>query len=385
MDRNTPVPARGDSRDDIIRTSHNTLNALKSTRTRAVENDYCENLERPISAPLTCEVMTSTNHIMPRRFTNGSRMESWAQQPSVLHNPTKPPPIARELKPGFARRVETPPSLLPREARLHETQPLMTSRTLPEVGTPHFETFKLSRYSLISSHNAQQRHIDPRSNFSKSVENTGLRDTGRGLLSVTPPVLVQPRSLKTDDKVKKELMVEIDRNSAAKWRCEKLDKPLTSSKSNQTHRRLSADSDHALMEGFDGRLKPGEHSYPCPRCGKCMCPRCKGEKRDSSRQPLLCRGRCLCNADSVIDAVTCFCCVRACFYHCSNPETDEVCTVKPCSCQKSNRCSRWISIVALTPILPCLLCYPLARGCVRMCHACNEYLRPGCRCKESNR
>jgi len=379
MIRNTSASVRGDSHDEIIRVSHNALTALKSTRTRAVENEYCEKLERPTSAPSTSDhVIVPANHVMPRRFTSGSRIETKGQ--SLLHNPSKPPPVARDLKPGFARRIVTPTRFLSRDLNVQETHPLVTSRTQLENNTQVLVS-NLSHNSSLSSQTSQQCYMKP-SSVTLCLERTNHLENERRL--VTPPIRVQPSARENYEK--KNLLVEDVEKSTSRSRCKKLEKTsTTSSKSNRTHRRLSADSDHALIEVSDGKSKPGEHAYHCPRCGKCTCPDCKGEKRDTSREPLLCEGRCLCNTDSIIDVVTCFCCVRACFYHCSNREKDEICTVKPCSCQESNRCARWSSIVALTPILPCLICYPVARGCVRLCNACDECLKPGCRCKESNR
>ena len=380
MPRTMTAPAREDSRQELIRSSTDRLFALKPTRERAIENDYCESLHRSVSDPFAYAHATKqadqvTVSAMPRRSTGGSRTETGGR-PYLCHNPTKPPPIARELKPGYARRVVAPPPLLPRVS-LTATQTMSGSAVGATIGA-------FSSTHTISTSSPRTLPQNPSRCTSVALvtkNNTEFESETNGR---RVPVREQPRSI-VHSKCSKQFLVELDANSTAKSRCGKSKKLTAAGRPDcKSSRRVSVDSDHVLIEVSDGKAKPGEHAYPCPRCGKCMCPYCKGEKRNKSRK-LLCNGRFLCNTDSVVDALTCFCCVRACFYHCSNRDNDELCTVKPCSCQESNRCVRWASIVALTPLLPCLLCYPVARGCVRMCNACNEYLKPGCKCKESNR
>ena len=359
-----------DSRNDFVAAHPENLSALKLNRSRAVDNDYLDKIDRPASAPFN-HVTRLTNHreVLPRTC---NRLESRCHSTGS----TLPPPIARNLKPGGARRVVNTPSRPPKPCNL--TQPLPVHIINPSVN--HTE----NQFPIIT---LQQTNIA--SLLASSLPSSPSSIEGRERLRHqdlnSNPVRVQPRSLATDDdkSCKRSLLVELDRETTTKARCKESEK--TDTRSNRKSRRPSSDSDHALIEIVDGKTKPGEHDYPCPRCGKCMCPYCKGEKRGTPEQRLLCGNRCLCNCDSIIDVVTCFCCVRTCFYHCSNRENDEICSVKPCSCQEQDRCARWTAVVALTPLLPCLLCYPVARGCVKVCRTCNECLKPGCRCKESNR
>lgn len=122
------------------------------------------------------------------------------------------------------------------------------------------------------------------------------------------------------------------------------------------------------------------HSQLCRRCLHCRCKEC----RTPMALPYcwLCGGRCLCSAESVVDYATCACCLKALFYHCSSDDED-VCADKPFSCHQSHCCVRWSVAGALALVLPCLLCYLPARGCLALCQACHDCAhRPGCRCRD---
>ncbi|XP_036416291.1 protein sprouty homolog 2 [Colossoma macropomum] len=125
-----------------------------------------------------------------------------------------------------------------------------------------------------------------------------------------------------------------------------------------------------------------QHSQRCEHCHRCICEDCR------SPRPLpscwVCGRRCLCSAESTVDYFTCVCCLKALFYHCSTDDED-VCADKPFSCHQSHCCVRWSAAGALALILPCLLCYLPARGCLALCQACHDRAhRPGCRCKDTH-
>ncbi|XP_016326070.1 protein sprouty homolog 2 [Sinocyclocheilus anshuiensis] len=128
-----------------------------------------------------------------------------------------------------------------------------------------------------------------------------------------------------------------------------------------------------------GQAADGKHSNRCEDCGRCKCEGCTCPRTLPSCW--MCGRRCLCSATTTMDYVTCVCCVKGLFYHCSSDDED-VCADKPFSCSQSHCCMRWSAISVLAIFLPCLLCYLPAKGCVALCQACYDCTsRPGCRCK----
>lgn len=116
----------------------------------------------------------------------------------------------------------------------------------------------------------------------------------------------------------------------------------------------------------------------CEDCGRCRCPECSRARA----LPFcwICGRRCICSAQSVVEYVTCVCCVKGLFYHCSSDDED-TCADKPCSCRQPGCCVRWTAISLLSLLFPCLLCYLPAKGCVAVCQSCYDRVsRPGCRC-----
>ncbi|KAG5262155.1 hypothetical protein AALO_G00292840 [Alosa alosa] len=125
-----------------------------------------------------------------------------------------------------------------------------------------------------------------------------------------------------------------------------------------------------------------QHAHHCQDCGRCVCKECVLPRHLPTYW--LCGQRCLCSAESAVEYGTCVCCVKGLFYHCSSDDED-TCTDKPFSCSQAHRCARWSALGALTLLLPCLLCYLPARGCLALCQACyDRATRPGCRCKSAN-
>ncbi|XP_054654214.1 protein sprouty homolog 2 isoform X2 [Dunckerocampus dactyliophorus] len=134
------------------------------------------------------------------------------------------------------------------------------------------------------------------------------------------------------------------------------------------------------MPGSGGCKKGSVHSE-CEHCGLCRCLECRHPRVLPSCW--LCGRRCLCSAQHAMEYCTCVCCVKGLFYHCSSDDED-TCTDKPFSCTQSHCCIRWATVSLIAVILPCLLCYLPARGCVTMCQTCyDRATRPGCRCKKA--
>ncbi|XP_048522079.1 protein sprouty homolog 2 [Dendroctonus ponderosae] len=122
-------------------------------------------------------------------------------------------------------------------------------------------------------------------------------------------------------------------------------------------------------------------SIMCTTCGRCKCATCRAPK------PLpecwSCHGGCLLSADSMVDYVSCLCCVKGLFYHCSEADdVDSSCADDPCGCGPDRRVERWSCLAALVCALPCLVLYWPLRGAKRAVELCYErHSRSGCRCR----
>ncbi|XP_031232525.1 protein sprouty homolog 1 isoform X1 [Mastomys coucha] len=140
-----------------------------------------------------------------------------------------------------------------------------------------------------------------------------------------------------------------------------------------------------LVEDLKASLKedPTQHKFICEQCGKCKCGECTAPRALPSC--LACDRQCLCSAESMVEYGTCMCLVKGIFYHCSNDDDGGSYSDNPCSCSQSHCCSRYLCMGALSLCLPCLLCYPPAKGCLKLCRGCYDWThRPGCRCRNSN-
>ncbi|KAK6493903.1 protein sprouty-like protein 1 [Huso huso] len=132
-----------------------------------------------------------------------------------------------------------------------------------------------------------------------------------------------------------------------------------------------------------GNEENTKHQFICEQCGKCKCGECTAPRTLPSC--LACNSQCLCSAESMVEYGTCMCLVKGIFYHCSNDDEGDSCADNPCSLSQSHCCSRFMCMGLMSMVLPCLLCYPPAKGCVKMCQGCYDRVnRPGCRCKNSN-
>ncbi|XP_053155939.1 protein sprouty homolog 4 [Hemicordylus capensis] len=126
-----------------------------------------------------------------------------------------------------------------------------------------------------------------------------------------------------------------------------------------------------------------KHFLLCEACGKCKCKECALPRTLPSCW--VCNQECLCSAQNLVNYSTCMCLVKGIFYHCTNEDDEGSCADHPCSCSHSNCCARWSFMSALSLVLPCLLCYLPATGCVKLAQRCYDQIsRPGCRCKNTN-
>ncbi|KAJ6667968.1 hypothetical protein lerEdw1_016289 [Lerista edwardsae] len=132
-----------------------------------------------------------------------------------------------------------------------------------------------------------------------------------------------------------------------------------------------------------GRPELDKHFLLCEACGKCKCKECALPRTLPSCW--VCNQECLCSAQNLVNYSTCMCLVKGVFYHCTNEDDEGSCADHPCSCSHSNCCARWSFMSALSLVLPCLLCYLPATGCVKLSQRCYDQVsRPGCRCKNTN-
>ena len=112
-----------------------------------------------------------------------------------------------------------------------------------------------------------------------------------------------------------------------------------------------------------------QQSIICSKCGRCRCLACCTPRAPPSTW--LCAGKCLCSPASLVDCLSCACCVKACLYHCGGDETSRW---------------RWWACLALGALpLPCLLCYvPLTALRRLMETGYQRCTSQGCRCPSTD-
>lgn len=132
-------------------------------------------------------------------------------------------------------------------------------------------------------------------------------------------------------------------------------------------------------------------SIICKRCGRCRCAACARPRQLPSRW--ICGNHCLLSSESMVDAVSCMCCVKACLYHVSghvydDSHTDDyyedgvVCdcdsscsslalgrgicgshSLWSCSPKSPDRCFRWTVLSSAMICLPCMWFYVPLKTC----------------------
>ena len=147
----------------------------------------------------------------------------------------------------------------------------------------------------------------------------------------------------------------------------------------------------------------------CQNCGKCKCEACCRPRK--LPQKWLCQGTFLCSKNTVVDTLSCMCCVKGLIYHCTKDmEDDELCEAsisvsdseisggggaisssdpediadQPCSCQGPHVKAKWAVMTMLLPVLPCLLTYPLLGACAQCTeHVYAQVTASGCQCQKA--
>lgn len=127
-----------------------------------------------------------------------------------------------------------------------------------------------------------------------------------------------------------------------------------------------------------------EESIFCQRCGKCKCEACVRPRKLPEKW--LCGGTLLCSKKTVVDGLSCMCCVRGLFYHCTkDSQRGEIDPNKePCSCTGNQAAARWGIMLPLLPLIPCLIAYPLWGACAKMTESVYaKCTASGCQCQNS--
>jgi len=131
-------------------------------------------------------------------------------------------------------------------------------------------------------------------------------------------------------------------------------------------------------------------SIICRECGKCRCEACRAPRK--LPEYWLCGNACVCSSETVVDTISCMCCVKTMFYHCGKDCYLDESTVedstnafdRPCSCSGEHACARWSFMGVLGMILPCLWCYLPLKGCAKVTQSIYQRCTAtGCRCVDS--
>ena len=130
-------------------------------------------------------------------------------------------------------------------------------------------------------------------------------------------------------------------------------------------------------------------SIICRECGKCRCEACRAPRK--LPEYWLCGNACVCSSETVVDTISCMCCVKTMFYHCGKDCYLDESTVedstnafdRPCSCTGEHACARWSFMGVLGMVLPCLWCYLPLKGCAKLTQSVyQKCTATGCRCTD---
>ena len=167
---------------------------------------------------------------------------------------------------------------------------------------------------------------------------------------------------------------------------------------------LLAELDDLVIMSDPNGLKAPHHgamasaeSIFCQNCGKCKCEACCRPRK--LPQKWLCKGTFLCSKTTVVDSLSCMCCVKGLFYHCTKDMEDDLETSEanleanpevvdpedhPCTCQGPHLPAKWGCMAMLIPVLPCLLTYPLLEACAGCAeHVYAKVTASGCQCQKT--
>lgn len=132
-------------------------------------------------------------------------------------------------------------------------------------------------------------------------------------------------------------------------------------------------------------------SIICRECGRCRCEACRAPRK--LPEYWLCGNACVCSSETVVDTLSCMCCVKTMFYHCGKDCYFDESTVedstnafdRPCSCTGEHACARWSFMGVLGMVLPCLWCYLPLKGCAKATQSVYQRCTAtGCRCSDAS-
>lgn len=141
---------------------------------------------------------------------------------------------------------------------------------------------------------------------------------------------------------------------------------------------------------INSTIRSDQDSIICRECGKCRCEACRAPRK--LPEYWLCGNACVCSSETVVDTLSCMCCVKTMFYHCGKDCYVDESTVedstnafdRPCSCTGQHACARWSFMGVLGMVLPCLWCYLPLKGCAKVTQSIYQRCTAtGCRCEDS--
>ncbi|XP_067948396.1 protein sprouty homolog 2-like [Watersipora subatra] len=342
----TPPPPLPDRPGRVVR-----IQGIDSIRSESTPNEYVDTntistSQKPPQRPAKQHkpdkpvLKSKVNHIKNMEHRENVRNEIREQ----LQGCKKEPSCTKSLQsPKVPPRSERPPPVPPRDRRV------VCSDRLP------------SRPAVTRS-NSNQPSWKCNTSPSRLENSSSSLSKSKSLLPATVLIITEEsrfpqfstRSLRRDKGVK--------------------DSPTNAP---QPVTQQPAASNIMLTLGETGNIS---NSIICRECGQCRCTDCTGQRKLPERW--LCEGNCRCSADSVVDVLSCMCCVKSCFKTIiDNPDDTRV---HPCSCTESPKClTRWSALAALSLCLPCLCCYgPMQLG-VKAATACYNCRKRGCNCDQS--
>uniref|UniRef100_A0A0N5AM61 Sprouty n=1 Tax=Syphacia muris TaxID=451379 RepID=A0A0N5AM61_9BILA len=106
---------------------------------------------------------------------------------------------------------------------------------------------------------------------------------------------------------------------------------------------------------------------PCSNCHRCRCSNC-AENRRSLPSKWICKDTCLLSSDSVVDTLSCFCCIKALRYHyesCQEPAAVDDHRLYPTFRYRPPNVASILCVFIASICFPCLWCYFPLKLCQR--------------------
>ncbi|KAF6031224.1 SPRY2 [Bugula neritina] len=338
-----PLPSRSIPRPGRAISLQNILSARPETR----QNEYVD----------ASSIATSTPKLPPKLCTSKAKL-SIPTKPIYTKDILEQHENAKnELReslqsnysdsrpPDIPPRKDRPPPLPPREAKAASKASLTNSLPAAQKAASHSE------------------HHHPRKPSSTDQQLS--------------------RRSASNNKHQSLVLIITDQPKSSQFRASRLNRHHVSATdlvtSSQPVRRQPESCDITLTVDEGGGVA---NTIICQECGQCRCAQCSGYRKLPERW--LCEGNCYCSADSVVNTLTCMCCVKSCFKTCMDNADGS--RIEPCSCTETPHCVlRWSALTALSLCLPCLCCYvPMKLGvaATTACYNSSCFRKRGCNCEK---